>query len=98
MPQANTLSPSLFAVLVEQAAQGHVSTASLVANVQANIPFGFRHVSASFSKDAPGRYTVTLYRDAQEVGNKQASSPVEAKLLVLDYLIAQAREDLKANA
>lgn len=93
MPQQqNTLSPSLFAVLLQQAAQGTVKAANLVANVQANLPISFREHSAMFVKDKPGAYEVVLYQNGQEIGRTACSSPVEAKLEVLDYLIRMARE------
>jgi hypothetical protein len=96
MPQAqNILAPSLFAVLLEQVAQGHVRPASLVANVQNNIPVSYREHSAQMTKEAPGRFHVQFFKDAQPVGQEQASTPVEAKLLVLDYLVSQVRKSMQ---
>lgn len=90
--QTNTLSPSLFALLLEQAAEGKVRPANLISNVQNGQPVTWQHHSAAFTKDAPGRFTVTFYRDAQAVGTEFASTPVEAKLMVLDYVISQVKQ------
>lgn len=81
MAQITALSPALFSVLLDQVAQGKVRPANLVGNVFANVKMTHNNKTASFVKEAPGRYTVHL-GDAQE----PASSPVEAKLLIIDYL------------
>lgn len=81
MAQVTALSPSLFSVLIDQIAQGKVRPANLVGNVFANTKHSHNGKTASFVKDTPGRYTVHL-GDVVET----AASPVEAKLLILDYL------------
>lgn len=81
MAQSNALSPSLFSVLLDQVQQGKVRPANLVGNILANVKHTHNGKTASFSKTSPGRYVVAL-GDAQEA----ASSPVEAKLMIIDYL------------
>lgn len=92
MSVTKTLPPSLMAVLVEQVAAGRLKQASVVSNINADIPVTYQQASARFVKDSPGSYSVFFYRDAQEVGHEKAASPVEAKLLVLDYVVSAAKE------
>lgn len=88
----NILSPSLFAVLINQAADGNLRPASLIANVQAGMPITYQSVKAEFEKESPGNYIVRMYKDNNQIGEEPASTPVEAKMMVLDYLIAHAQQ------
>lgn len=91
MAVLQTLSPSLFGVLIEQAAQGHVKPANLVNNVQANVALSYKDRSANFIKTRPGFYKVSFMLDNEPYEEHEASSPVECKLMVLDYLIEGAK-------
>lgn len=81
MAQQTALSPVLFSVLLDQLAQGKVRPANLVGNVFANTEHSHNGKKAKFVKTSPGKYVVDL-GDNQEI----AASPVEAKLMLLDYL------------
>jgi hypothetical protein len=97
MPQANnTLSPSVFAALLRSVAEGSLRAASLMANVQNDIPISFKRHSAKFTKQAPGSFRITFYEDAHEVGSEMASTPAEAKMLVLEYLVSKVQQDKAA--
>lgn len=90
MAQLSTLSPSLFSTLVEQVKLGHLRPANLVANVQAGITYSYHDNSARFDKDSPGHYSVAFKTSGNQVAKEDASSPVEAKLMVLDWLTKAA--------
>lgn len=93
MANQNTLSPSLFAVLLEGAADGSVRVANLVGQVQSDQPVSWKHVSASFHKNAPGDFTVSYFRDGQQVSQEAAVAPLEAKLMVLDHVIQAIKRE-----
>jgi hypothetical protein len=66
--------------------------------IQTNTPYTFKERKAQFRKDAPGRFTVELFKEGAQTASDEASSPVEAKLLVLDWLIQGAKEHVKQPA
>lgn len=89
--QSANLSPALFSLLLEQAAKGAVRPANLVANVTALQVCKYGEHSAFFEKLAPREYLVHFSTGDNEVSSTTASTPVEAKLEVLGYLINKAK-------
>lgn len=63
MAQAISLSPALFNVLIANAANGSVRPANLVSNIQTNTPYTFKDRKAQFRKEAPGRFTVEMFKE-----------------------------------
>lgn len=98
MVQQTQISPTLMSVLLVQLAQGAVRPANLVSNVQNNLPVSWGQHSALFSKDGPGKFIVRFFKNGDEIGFEKASSPVEAKLMVLDYITKQIQEEQKQPA
>lgn len=92
----NTLSPALLSVLFELAAEGRVQKANLIGQVQQDVPLMYKDSSVKFIKHAPGNFTVHMIEAGTEVATAQVSSPVEAKLVTLDYIIAKAAKPLPA--
>lgn len=95
--QAQVLSPSIMATLIRSIASEQLHPASVLANVHAKLPVGFGNVSAEFEKLAPGRYQVTFYKGTEPTEKKEANTPVEAKLLVLDHLVKEAKKPPQAT-
>jgi hypothetical protein len=89
-----TLSPAMFTIAIEAAAKGQLSQASLVSNVQTGIPLVYGDDGASFTKEGPGKFTIHYFQAGNETSTKPASTPVEAKLLVLDHVIGKAKKSL----
>ena len=98
MPQGQSnLSPSLFGVLLEQIADGNLRPASLINQVQNDMPISYDNMAARFTKERPGVFNISFYKDGNEVGTETASSPVEAKLIVLDYAVQAVRKARQAQ-
>lgn len=89
--QSANLSPALFTLLIEQAAAGAVRPANLIGNITAMSVAKYGDHSAYFEKLAPRQYVVHLKDGDNEVGTSEASTPVEAKLEVLGYLISKVK-------
>lgn len=97
MATAASLSPSLFSMLIEQAAQGAVKPSALMNNVQANTEYKVGDVSAKFVKVGPGHFNVTVTNGDGVAHDERAITAIESKLMVLDALI-DSRKQAKRQA
>jgi hypothetical protein len=91
----NTLSPAIWNTLVRALARGEITQASLVSQVQNNDLITAGPVSAKFEKQGTGAFLVSLYMDGNQQGQTGATSPVEAKLYVLEWLGSQTKRVLE---
>lgn len=86
MNAQNTLSPAIVRVLLESVADGKLRASALVPLVQNEQALTWGDHKAVFKKNAPSSFTVTFFKNGEQVGEEFASAPVEAKLMVLEYL------------
>jgi len=86
----STLSPTLLNVLLDQCARGKLRPTSLYNNVENGVLIERDGTYGSlFRKEAPNDYTVLYFRNGIEIGQEKASNTVEARGMVIDYLITQ---------
>lgn len=93
MPQISTISPVILTALVQQVAEGHISSASILGMIQANQPVPLGDWRVMFKKNKPGDFSVNTYQgeDGQPLTTVHAASPVEAKLLAIEAAVRQWR-------
>jgi hypothetical protein len=84
----STLSPALLNVLFEQCSKGKIRPTSLYSNVENNVLIDRGTHGAMFRKEGPNDYTVVYFRQGIEMGQEKASNTIEARGLVIDYLIS----------
>lgn len=96
---ATNLNPSLLTVLLESVATGNIRAANIMPSINANQVYAYGDTAVRFLKEGSGHYRVDHYKgDTTEVVMKEtATSPAEAKLLVIDALVRAAVEKLKAD-
>lgn len=93
-----TLSPAIVKVLLEAVAEGKLRSSALVPLVQNEGALSWGDHKAVFKKNAPNSFTVTFFEKGNQVGEESATAPVEAKLMVLEYLVERAMQSSKQAA
>lgn len=86
---------SLFSVLLEQVAIGKARTAQLLDQVKQGEFIRYKETSARFVKRGKNDFYVEFVREGQEPEITNTSTPVESKLLVLEYLVEEAKHSLE---
>lgn len=87
---------SLMSVILEQAAEGKVRPAQMVNSIRNNERLDYGPYGVSFVKVRPGVFKVQHFEENEMVREEEASTPVEAKLLVIDAGI-EAVKRVRAN-
>ncbi len=80
---------TLFELIIQQAAQGTVKPHQLIASIKAGELHTAGNRGARFTKTRPGVFRLELFEEdmTKPADTTEASSPVEAKLSVIDWLI-----------
>lgn len=83
-------------ILIQAAARGDLKPSNLLNLAQANVPMVYNANSARFTKVKPGEYQVKTFKGEQETGAFSVTTPVEAKLMVIESVVDAAKQELKA--
>jgi len=87
---------NIMQTLIRAVARGELPAARVVTQLQTKTEYSYGNRTAQFVKQGPGNFEVVFSEDGKIQPQQQATSPIEAKLMVLEYLQKAAETSEKA--